>query len=404
MPRAGWVKPESSRRLSDVVSVGLLTRVFPADVVDEVIAECGRREQRHRALPARTMAYFAVGLALHSEGSYEDVLGLMTDGLSWADAGGDGPLRLPSKSGISQARERLGSEPVHALFDRVARPLATPETAGCWLAGRRMVAIDGMTLDVADSEVNAVEFGRPGVSKGEQSAFPQARVVAIAECGTRAMFDAVVGPYTTGENTMAVELVERLKPGMVLLADRGFCGYPLWDKAQATGADLLWRAKSDIKPRHVETLSDGTWIGELRRGGNAGRTAEPHRVRVIDYSIDDGRANDNSYRLLTTILDPDDASAVDLAAAYAQRWEIETAFDELKTHQRGPKIVLRSKLADLVYQEIWGYLCCHYAIRTLMFEAADHAAVDTDRVSFVAALRFARRSISQARDFSPSRP
>ena len=403
MPRAGWVKPESSRRLSDVVSVGVVTKVFPADLVDEVVAECGRTEQRNRSLPARTMAYFAIGLALHADGSYEDVLGLMTDGLAWADTD-DGPVRLPSKSGISQARERLGSAPLRSLFERVARPLAVAETPGCWLAGRRMVAIDGMTLDVADSEVNAAEFGRPGVSKGEQSAFPQARVVAVAECGTRAMFDAVVGPYTTGENTMAVELVERLEPGMVLLADRGFCGYPLWDKAQATGADLLWRAKSNMKPRHVETLDDGTWIGELRPGGNAGRTAEPHTIRVIDYSIDDGRSNDNSYRLLTTILDPDDATAVDLAAAYAQRWEIETAFDELKTHQRGPKIVLRSKLVDLVYQEIWGYLCCHYAIRTLMFEAADHAAVDTDRVSFVAALRFARRSISQARDFPPSRP
>lgn len=404
MPRAGWKKPVSERRLSDVVSVGVVTKVFQPDVVDEVIARCGRTEQRHRSLPAQTMAYFAIGLALHADGSYEDVLGLMTDGLAWADALGAAPVRLPSKSGISQARERLGSEPLHALFECVARPLAVVDTAGCWLAGRRMVAIDGMTLDVADTEVNAAEFGRPGVNKGEQSAFPQARVVAVAECGTRAMFDAVVGPYTTGENTMAVDLVERLEPGMVLLADRGFCGYPLWDKAQATGADLLWRAKSNMKPRHVETLADGTWIGELRPGGNAGRHAEPHRVRVIEYSIDDGRTNDNTYRLFTTILDPDDASAVDLAAAYAQRWEIETAFGELKTHQRGPKIVLRSKLVDLVYQEIWGYLCCHYAIRTLMFEAAEHANVDTDRVSFVAALRFARRSISQARDFPPSGP
>ena len=404
MPRAGWVKPESSRRLSDVVSVGVVTKVFPADVVDEVIAQCGRTEQRHRSLPAQTMAYFAIGLALHADGSYEDVLGLMADGLAWADTDEGGPVRLPSKSGISQARERLGSAPLRALFERVAKPLATAQSPGCWLAGRRMVAIDGMTLDVADSEVNAVEFGRPGVNKGEQSAFPQARVVAVAECGTRAMFDAVVGPYTTGENTLAVELVERLEPGMVLLADRGFCGYPLWDKAQATGADLLWRAKSDMKPRYVETLDDGTWIGELRPGGSAGRKAQPHQIRVIEYSIDDGRTNDTTYRLFTTILDPTDASAVDLAAAYEQRWEIETAFDELKTHQRGPKIVLRSKLADLVYQEIWGYLCCHYAIRTLMFEAADRARVDTDRVSFVAALRFARRSIAQARDFSPSRP
>ena len=386
-----------------MVSVGVVTKVFPSDLVDRVIAGCGRTEQRHRLLPARVMAHFAIGLALHADGSYQDVLGLMTDGLSWAE-GGEGPVGLASKSAISQARERLGSEPMRSLFDQVAEPLATPDTPGCWLAGRRVVAIDAMTLDVADSEANDAEFGRPGVNKGERSAFPQARVVAVAECGTRAIFDAAVGAYTTGENTLAVELVERLEPGMVLLADRGFCGYPLWDKAQATGADLLWRAKSNMKPRHVETLDDGTWIGELRPGGNAGRHAVAHRVRVIDYSIDDGRTNDNTYRLFTTIFDPDDASAVDLAGAYAQRWEIETAFDELKTHQRGPKIVLRSKLPDLVYQEIWGYLCCHYAIRTLMFEAADHAAVDTDRVSFVAALRFARRSISQARDFSPSRP
>ena len=300
--------------------------------------------------------------------------------------------------------DKNGRIAMRSLFEQVAEPLAKPGTPGCWLAGRRMVAIDGMTLDVADSEANDAEFGRPGVNKGERSAFPQARVVAVAECGTRAIFDAAVGAYTTSENTLAIELVERLEPGMVLLADRGFCGYPLWDRAQGTGADLLWRAKSNMKPRHVETLDDGTWIGELRPGGNAGRNAVAHRVRVIDYSIDDGRTNDNTYRLFTTILDPDDDSAVDLAGAYAQRWEIETAFDELKTHQRGPKIVLRSKLADLVYQEIWGYLCCHYAIRTLMFEAADHAAVDTDRVSFVAALRLARRSISQARDFSPSRP
>ncbi|MCG8322983.1 MAG: transposase domain-containing protein, partial [Cytophagales bacterium] len=207
MPRAGWVKPESGRRLSDVVSVGVVTKVFPAHVVDEVIVECGRREQRHRSLPASTMTYFAIGLALHADGSYEDVLGLMADGLAWADNDRAEPLRLPSKSGISQARERLGSEPLQLLFDRVAKPLAAEKTSGCWLAGRRMVAIDGMTLDVADSDVNAAHFGRPGVNKGEQSAFPQARVVAIAECGTRAMFDAEVGPYTTAENTMAATLV-----------------------------------------------------------------------------------------------------------------------------------------------------------------------------------------------------
>jgi hypothetical protein len=386
--------------LSDLVSVGVLTRTFPPGLVDEVIAGVGRTEQRHRSLPARVMAYFSIGMALHSEGSYEDVLSLLTDGLVWAS--GEEPVQLPSKSAIFQARSRLGEEPVRALFLRVASPLAEPGAAGAWLAGRRLVAIDGTCLDVADTAENAQWFGRPGVNKGEQAAFPQARLVALAECGTHAMFDAVVGPYTTAENTLAGELIDRLEAGMLLLADRGFCGFPLWQRAVATGADLLWRAKPTMKPRHLETLDDGSWLAELRPSGNAGRHAEPLTVRVIDYQIDDGRPNDGIYRLLTTILDPDDAPAVELALAYAQRWEIEGAFDELKTHQRGARTVLRSKSPDLVLQEIWGHLCCHYAIRTLMWEAADQAQVDPDRVSFVAALRIARRSITAARDFPPS--
>jgi len=385
--------------LSDLVSVGVLTRTFPPEVVDEVIAEAGRTEQRNRSLPARVMAYFSIGMALHSEGSYEDVLALLSDGLSWVSA--DEPVKLPSKSAIFQARARLGAAPVRALFERVAAPLAEPGAPGAWLAGRRLVAIDGTCLDLADTAENDEWFGRPGVMKGERAAFPQARVVAVAECGTHAIFDAAVGPYSTAENTLAREVIDRLEPGMLLLADRGFCGFPLWNRAVGTGADLLWRAMPNMKPRHVETLADGSWLAELRPSGNAGRTAEPLRIRVIDYEIDDGRPSDSTYRLFTTILDPDDASAVDLAVAYAQRWEIEATFDELKVHQRGPRTVLRSKSPDLVLQEIWGHLCCHFAIRTLMWEAADHARVDPDRVSFVAALRIARRSISAARAFSP---
>lgn len=382
------------------MSVGVLTRTFPPALVDEVVASCQRTEQRNRSLPARAMAYFSIGMALHSDGSYEDVLGLLSDGLAWTT--GEEPPPLPSKSAVFQARARLGSEPMRGLFAKVAVPLARPDTPGAFLGGRRLVAIDGTCLDVADTGVNAAHFGRPGVNKGEQAAFPQARLVAVAECATHAVLDAVVGPYTTAENTLAGQLVERLGPGTLLLGDRGLCGFPLWSKASATGCDLLWRANSVMAPRVVEELADGSVLAELRPSGNAARKAEPLMIRIVEYRVTDGRHNEETYRLFTTILDPADVSATDLAAAYMQRWEIESVFDELKVHQRGARTVLRSKSPDLVLQEIWGHLCCHYAIRTLMWEAADTAGVDPDRVSFTASLRVARRSIPAARDFSHS--
>jgi hypothetical protein len=396
-----------------LVSVGVLTRVFPPGVVDEVIEAAGRTEQRHRSLPARVMAYFAIGMGLYSEGSYEDVLAQLTDGLSWA-SGWAQQYPLPSKSAIFQARQRLGSQPLVDLFARVAAPLGGPDTPGVWVAGRRLVAVDGTCLDVADTPANDEHFGRAGVAKGEKAAFPMARVLAVAECGTHAIFAAHVGAYTESEASLARELLPAaLEPGMLLTADRGFFSYALWRRAVATGADLLWRIRTDRsgpKPEHVQDLPDGTWLARLvRKTPAAERNAEPMLVRVIDYTLDDGRDEDardgaagTVYRLFTTLLDPEHAPAVDLASAYAQRWEIESAFDELKTHQRGPRVVLRSKSPELVLQEIWGHLCCHYAIRSLMAHAADHAGHDPDRVSFTAALRIVRQTISQQGAFPPS--
>ena len=400
MPRAGWVKPVSDRRLSDLVSVGLLTKVFPPDLVDEVVASLGRTEQRRRALPARVVAYFAIGMALYGEGSYEDVFAQLTDGLAWSSHWRES-WAAPSKSGIFQARARLGAAPLEELFHRVARPLAPAGTAGSFLAGRRLLAVDGTCLDVADTEENAAFFGRPGVNKGEQAAFPQARLVALVECGTHAMTDAVVGRYTENETRLADELLERLGPGVLVLADRGFYGFHRFARAAGTGAELCWRVSSLLKPAFVEELADGSYLAEVRPSGNEGRHAAPMAVRVIDYRIDDGRGNETSYRLLTTMLDAAEAPAEELAAAYAERWEIESALDELKTHQRGPRVVLRSKSPELVLQEIWGHLCCHFAIRSLMWEAAAHSGRDPDRVSFVAALRIARRSVAQRGAFPP---
>jgi hypothetical protein len=400
MPRTGWRKAESDRRLPDLVSVGLLTKVFPAEVVDAVITACGRTEQRRRSLPARSMAYFAMGMALHSEGSYEDVLALISDGLAWAHRD-ERSGKLANKAAISHARDRLGPEPMAMLFERVAKPLAVQDTPGCWLAGRRLVAIDGTCLDLPDTPANDTYFGRPGVMKGERSAFPQARVVALAECGTHAMFDAVIGPYITSENAACAQLIERLEPGMLCLADRGFYSFTGWENARGTGADLLWRVKDNLKLEPVGDLPDGSWLADVFDSVADRAHRHPTRVRVISYTIEDGRDPTGPYRLITTLLDHDEAPAAQLAAAYAQRWEIETSFDELKTHQRGPRAVLRSKSPDLVTQEIWGHLCCHYAVRSLMFDAANHAGHDPDRVSFVAAVRISRRSIAQQGAFPP---
>ena len=401
MPRSGQVKQATGTRLPDVISVGLLTKVFPARVVDEVIADAGRTEQRSRALPARVMAYFSIGMALYSDGSYEDVFEHLTDGLSWSSRFAE-TWAPPSKSAIFQARARLGFEPMRDLFARVARPLAGPDTPGSWLASRRLVAIDGTCLDLADTPANEASFGRPGSGRGERSAFPQARVVAVAECGTHAILDAEIGACSTSEIALSRELVSRLTPGTLALADRGFYGFHLWKQAAATGADLLWRVKTSLRPRYLETLPDGSWLAEITPSTATDRRDNPPlRVRVINYTIDDGRDNPEEYRLLTTILDPREAGAEDLALAYAQRWEIENTFDEFKTHQRGPRAVLRSKSPDLVRQEIWGHLCCHFAIRTLMAAVAADAGQDPDRVSFVATLRIARRSVAQGA-FPPS--
>ena len=308
MPRTGWRKAESDRRLPDLVSVGLLTKVFPAEVVDAVITECGRTELRRRSLPARSIAYFAMGMALHSEGSYEDVLAMISDGLAWAQRD-ETSGKLANKAAISHARDRLGPEPMAMLFSRVAGPLAVKDTPGCWLAGRRLVAIDGTCMDLPDTPANDAHFGRPGVMKGERSAFPQARVVALAECCTHAMFDAVIGPYTTSENAACAELLGRLEPGMLCLADRGFYSFTAWENARGTGADLLWRVKDNLQLEPVEDLPDGSWLADVFDSTTDRARRHPVRVRVVSYTIEDGRDPTGPYRLITTLLDHNEAPA-----------------------------------------------------------------------------------------------
>lgn len=400
MPRAGWVKPPTDQRLSDHISIGVLTRVFPADVVDAVVEAAGRSEQRHRLLPARVTVYYVLAMTMFSHASYAEVMRFLVDGLAW-QSGWSQQWQVPTKAAIFKARKRLGSEPLRGLFEGTARPLGTPDTKGVWLRGWRLMSLDGTCLDVADTPANDEAFSRPGSGRGEgRGAFPQLRVVGLCEAGTHAIVDAAVGPCNVGETTLARGVLGGLGPGMLCLADRNFYSGALWAEAAATGAELLWRVKSDLTLTREHTFDDGSWLATT--GARDARHGHSHTVRVIEYALEDpGRGGASGYRLITTITDPAAATAVELAAAYPQRWEMETALGEMKTHQRGPRVVLRSKQPDGVYQEIYGYLCTHYAIRTLMHEAALSAELDPDRLSFLTSLRVARRTTGSHPGFSP---
>jgi len=382
--------------LSDHIALGVLTRTFPPVLVDAVVREVGREEQRSRLLPARLVTYYVMALALFSQAGYEEVMRSLVEGLAW-ESGWRQRWKVPSQPAISQARARLGPEPLAELFARACVPLAVPGSPGAFWRGRRLVSLDGSTLDVADTPANVAEFGRPGSGRGSgEGAFPQLRVVALAECGTHAMFAAAIGPCSTGEATLARGLAGALGPGMLVLADRGFTAHPLFSAFAATGAELCWRAKSNAVLPVLERYPDGSFRSELVASDDKRARENVLAVRVVEYTLDDpGRpqAEDTRYRLVTTALAPEDAPAGELGALYAERWEFESVLDELKNHQRGPRVVLRSKSPDGVRQEAWAQLCTHYAIRALMATAADEGGVDPDRISFTRTLQAARRSV-----------
>jgi hypothetical protein len=402
VPRAGWVKPQTDQRLSDHISIGVLTAVFPPQLVDRVVAQAGRAEQRQRLLPARVVVYYVLGLGLYSSSSYEEVMRMLVDGLSW-QSGWQRPWAVPTKAALFKARARLGSEPLQALFREVAVPMAEPGTPGAHYRDWRLVSIDGTCLDLADTAANEERFGRPGSARGEKrAAFPQLRMVGLAECGTHALFDVAIGALADDERTLTAGVLGSLGPGMLCLADRGFYSFELWNQVAGTGAALLWRTRSSHRLAVTERLDDGSYLSEIYDSSDR-RREHPVTVRVVEYEIDDpGRpASDTRYRLLSTILNPGLASASELAALYAQRWEFESVLDELKVHQRGPRVVLRSKTPDGVIQEVYGHLCVHYAIRWLMHTIALESGHDPDRLSFTRTLRAARRTTTSHAGFSP---
>lgn len=388
-------------RVTDYVSLGVIAQKIPQSVVREVLRREGRESQRQRQLPAHVVVYYVIALALYMGVSYGEVLRCLVEALRWLGLPVD-RIRQTGRSGISQARSRLGAAPMRRLFEEVVEPVAVPQTRGAWYRGWRLVSIDGTMLDVADEQVNVKAFGRPGASRGASS-FPQLRLVALAESGTHVLFAVADGASSDGELTLARRVIPHLQKGMLCMADRNFPSYELWSAAAATGAELLWRLKSNVATTCDRRLSDGSYLSRIYRSTkDRRRDQDPIVVRIIEYTLEAIEDAEPVYRLATTILDEQRAPAAELAALYPQRWELEGAFDELKIHLRGPRVVLRSKTPELVRQELYGLLLAHFAVRALMHEAALQAEVDPDELSFTHAVRVVRRHAMTAAAFPPS--
>lgn len=389
-------------RISDYISLGVIAKSFPCEKVLECLAASGVPTKRHRELPNHVVVYYVIAMALFMNASCKEVLRILLEGVWWL-SNMLGKSSVTGKSGISQARSRVGAKPLVLLHDELVRPMASPGTQGAWYRGWRLVSFDGSTMDVPDTQANAEAFGRPKNGRGD-GAFPQIRFVSLVECGTRILFGTRMGAFSTSELALAREVLKSARPDMLLLADRLFFGYHLWQAGLRTGAALLWRVQKRLLLPCEKRLEDGSYLSTIytpqKERRKAGRNAVT--VRVIQYALDGVPGAEESYRLVTNILDPRQAPAEELAALYTERWEIETAFDELKTHLRGQRIVLRSKQPELVRQEFYGLLMAHFAIRGLMHEAALKANVDPDRLSYVHAVRVVRRKLPNFGDIPPS--
>jgi Insertion element 4 transposase N-terminal/Transposase DDE domain len=396
----------------------VLAGSVPRDVVDAAVAAGGRGAKRSGGkLPPHVMVYFAMALALYADDDYEEVMARLAEPLT-AWGCWDAQWEVPTSGGITQARVRLGCEVLAEVFEQVAVPVATELTRGAWLGGWRLMAVDGFVWDAPDTPQNVAAFGRAGGVK--ESAFPQVRVVTLSECGSHAVVGAQLGAVTgarSGEQSLARGLYARLDDDMLLIADRGFYSFADWAAAADTGAALLWRLAAGVGLPRVAWCADGSYLALVIdpkiRGGARDRLvaaardgvdldpAQARLVRVIEYEITDRDGDDELICLITTIVDPAEAGALELAQTYQQRWEHETGNGQLKTHLRGPARVLRSKSPDMVRQEIYGYLLTHYALSALICRAATEADIDPDRVKFLRTVRLVRRRIADPAAFSP---
>lgn len=404
MARTKHLRQEENR-IADLMNIGVLTTQFPMDQVRAILEKTGRGSKRVRELPAHTLVYYIIALGLFRPVATQEVLRVLQEGLKEITPPPRKKrvrknVKTAGAPAISQARKRLGIEPLKQLYEQVVQPVATNQTEGAFYRKWHLVAMDGFTLEVPDTEANRSAFSRPESPSGGESAYPRIRGVGLVEVGTHVLFGAALDSYAVGEITLAREVVPHLRKGMLCLADRYFPGYPLWKQATQTGAELVWRVREKIRFDVEERLPDGSWISRFRPNREKGKPpGEPIPVRVIEYRI---KGKEETIRIITSILDWRAAPAVDLAELYHERWEFETALDEFKTHLRGARTVLRSQTPELVRQEVYGILLAHFALRGLMHQAALRGGRDPDRVPFTHTVNVVRRTLPRFAALPPS--
>ena len=392
----------SGVRLTDFLSTSLLAKVYPAPFIHELLDKHQCNSQRQRSFPATAVVYYCMALSLYPEASYSDVFDAVAQGLAWRNH-----KEIPESikpASISGARTRLSWPIFKELQERMCQPLAQAKThPQSFYRGLRLMAMDGSNFEVPDEPSNIEAFGYPGSRTGV-AGYPQAQCAVLIECGTHAIVGANIGAYREAEWSLCKPLLAHLDASMLCMADRGFNGYEYWRSAIATGAQLLWRCVSNRQFPVIKMLSDGSFLSEIRPSKGALRKDKDAAitVRVIEYTLPATNGAEMRYRLLSTLLDCDLNPALELAALYHERWEVESVFDELKTHLRQSRRVLRSKTADLVRQEFYGWILAHYAVRWLMCSAGSANDIAPRSLSFTSNLHLLRRAQPQSGAFPPS--
>lgn len=392
----------TSVKFAETVAIQAIDDVVSPLLIDQVLQETGKREVRVRKLSAAFVIWFCIALNLYSAEAYKDVLSKLVKGLRyiWPDPN----LKMPVKSALCQARYRLGTAPLVALFRHVGQPIADLSVPGAYLFGLRIMALDGTTEDVADTPANARYFGRQYGARGD-SAFPKARVVYLSECCTHTICDAGIWPYGMDEKKAARRLFRSITANMLITIDRGLVSYTaVKEIVLERGAHVLARVSANWKLKPDKILKDGSYLAYLYPADyRRKRAGERLLVRVIAYTLTDPNrpGYGTSHRLITSLLDPESVPAVDLVCAYHQRWEIEIAIDEIDTHQRPANTPLRSRQPVGVLQEFYAMLVAYNAICALRLKAAQFAGVDPDRISFIVTLRKLCESIDQFQQTAP---